>query len=282
MHKYIITKINKIIHLFVDLKIYLYICKIIYKYKNMGKVIILGNQKGGVGKTTITSYLANFLFYQQKELLIVVDADNQQQSIFNFRQNDLRKGVNEADLYDVFKTESKEFEKFYQTFIDNYKYVFVDLPGNLEQEGVIVAYALSDVIFIPFKPFPAEISSTVIYYNMLIEKVEPLRKKAGLPPIKIYAFLNAVNSNMVEVKKCLNCNSLQDFIKLYPDQYDFNNINYKLFLSDAIKPLKLLKSYIPDYGITFKRFVTTVKIYQKDDTIKLNLFNNEILSLINS
>ena len=57
--------------------------------KNMGKIIAVSNQKGGVGKSTFTVLLASYLHYIVGHDVLVVDCDYPQWSIHAQREREL-------------------------------------------------------------------------------------------------------------------------------------------------------------------------------------------------
>ena len=136
-------------------------------------VIIFGNQKGGVGKTTLCTLFANHLAMMGKKTL-VVDCDNQQ-TISEKRKLDLKKSPQAKFLYNV------------QTFnITNVAYannlmpklrqmdgvVLIDSPGNLSQQGLIPLFVNADHIVCPFQFEPTSVNSTVLFILFIIKLKE--------------------------------------------------------------------------------------------------------------
>ena len=57
-----------------------------------GLVVSFVSQKGGSGKTTLTTLFANYLQSTSKKTnlkIAVIDCDNEQNSLYNMRQNDV-------------------------------------------------------------------------------------------------------------------------------------------------------------------------------------------------
>lgn len=166
------------------------------------KVCAFGNMKGGVGKSTILSVLANYIHTSTDYSVCVVDADDLQRTLSSWRESDLKKeGVIEDDLYDLLSINSKDFPKILNDhLLKEYDFVFVDLPGNLKQAGVISSYAMVDYIFIPTGLSSADLDSTIKYINLYNEEIRPIREKAGFK-CNVFAFLNRINKQMLEYKE---------------------------------------------------------------------------------
>ncbi len=67
--------------------------------KNETLMIAFSNQKGGVGKSTMTILLASYLHYTKNLNVAVVDCDSPQYSLGNMRERD-KQAVMKSDLGD--------------------------------------------------------------------------------------------------------------------------------------------------------------------------------------
>ena len=101
-------------------------------------VITFGNQKGGVGKTTLCTLFANYLASIGRKTL-VVDCDNQQ-TITEKRKADIKKYTDAKFLYNVQSFSISNVENV-QNLMNNLRkmngVILIDAPGNLAQQGLI-------------------------------------------------------------------------------------------------------------------------------------------------
>lgn len=165
------------------------------------KVCAFGNMKGGVGKSTILSVVANYIHNSTDYKICVVDADDLQGSLETIRELDIKKeGAETISKYDLLTVNSNDFPEILNKFLLNeYDFIFVDLPGNLKQAGVISSYGLVDYIFIPTSLSTVDLDSTMKFVSIYNSDIRPLREKAGLE-CNLFAFLNKVNKQMIEYK----------------------------------------------------------------------------------
>jgi len=141
-----------------------------------------GNQKGGVGKSTLTALFASYIHYKTDFSIAVVDADDMQSTLKKWRATDLKNGLKEEDTYDLFKIASKEFPNLYKTKINgNYDFVALDMPGNLKQEGVITSLIPVNLVISPMNLTQADIDATKAFLQEY-EKVDEHRVKKGADP----------------------------------------------------------------------------------------------------
>ena len=144
-------------------------------------VIIFGNQKGGVGKTTLCTLFANHLAKMGKKTL-VVDCDNQQ-TISEKRKLDLKKSPNVKIPYNVQTFNIAEVENANKLMarlrqIDGV--VLIDSPGNLAQQGLIPLFVNADYVVCPFQFEPTSVNSTVtfiLFISKLKEKFPKMRTR---------------------------------------------------------------------------------------------------------
>ena len=110
-------------------------------------VIVFGNQKGGVGKTTLCTLFANYLASIGKRTL-VIDCDNQQ-TISEKRKADERKYTDTKFKYNV-QPFNIANEENVQNLMRNLKemdgVVLIDAPGNLAQQGLIPIFSQADYV----------------------------------------------------------------------------------------------------------------------------------------
>lgn len=104
-------------------------------------VITLANQKGGVGKSTVTMLLANWLT-TRKHSVLVLDVDAQS-TITNQRTRDRENFNSQEFFYEVIPYDIKQpIEDIVQVLTelsqDNQEtFIIVDAPGNLSDNGLI-------------------------------------------------------------------------------------------------------------------------------------------------
>lgn len=235
-----------------------------------GIVISFVNQKGGVGKSTIASIFANYLFAEgetenMKLNIAVIDADDLQQTLYRKREREkeslktlieqtldaeLKKQYkNLEDAYRVISISSQDIPNQIERLKKEFDIILIDLPGNMKQEGVITAYFLIDIMMIPFQPNEFDIDSTIQFYNLLMNDVIEGRKKNGLQTT-VAGILNRVNP------------STKEFKDLYENKEHF--------------PFPVLNNYIKESKVAYQRNINTLgESYNQNKEIC-----DEILQLI--
>ena len=136
------------------------------KEKTNELYVAIATQKGGIGKSTITMLLANYLHNIGGKNVGVVDCDDPQHSISDARERELLLiKNNEADkeaAKDVFrKTGKRIFPVVATNPVDaldqaeiliedeNLDIVLFDLPGTIRSKGVLSTLSQMDYIFVP-------------------------------------------------------------------------------------------------------------------------------------
>jgi chromosome partitioning protein len=173
-----------------------------------------GNQKGGVGKSTLTSVIANYIKSRTDYSIAVVDADEKQGTISRWRERDKAEGLIGDNNYELEKIDSAKFPKAYTEMVyGEFDFVVVDLPGTLMQEGVVQCYTLVDVLFCPFNVVTADVDATNVFLENYLEKVVALRKHLGYET-KIYGVISKIDKRTSEYKKIKDVRA--EFVKHFP------------------------------------------------------------------
>ena len=136
-------------------------------------VIIFGNQKGGVGKTTLCTLFANHLAKMGKKTL-VVDCDNQQ-TISEKRKLESKNKPEAKFLYNVqtFNIANVENAKNLMKELRTLDgVVLIDAPGNLAQQGLIPLFVNADFVVCPFQFESTSVNSTVTFILFIIKLKE--------------------------------------------------------------------------------------------------------------
>lgn len=142
----------------------------------MAKIIMFGNQKGGVGKSLLTTITATALGSEPfKFKVAVVDLD-QQNTIYKLRQIDKQaypEGTPEP--FDVFRFKLADFQKNIGQIDKDYDVVFLDTAGKLDNETDILQQEISralmfaDVLFIPFVAGFGNLTATYDYLKFVVQ-----------------------------------------------------------------------------------------------------------------
>ncbi|MBE8714832.1 ParA family protein [Sphingobacterium hungaricum] len=124
-------------------------------------VILIGNQKGGAGKSTITLLLANYLCEAHKRKVTVLDMDYQQSVSSKFEKAKILE--NEAP-YEVIPADLKHFPILLKVLTKNpEETVLIDLPGKMDDDGLIAVILSGDLILCPFNYDEFSVDSTLLF-----------------------------------------------------------------------------------------------------------------------
>ena len=167
----------------------------------MAKIITFGNLKGGVGKSALTTLIANHIVSMYGKSVLVLDADDNQHSIEAKRDYEKIKIKNysEDNYFKILSINSSDSKKNIEDFFNDFDFIFIDLPGNLKQPGVLDSYRLVDYLFIPTSLSTEDVDSTINFYKIYMNEVYPIRQQAQLP-IYVFGLLSKVHVNSKEYK----------------------------------------------------------------------------------
>jgi len=163
-------------------------------------VIAIAHQKGGVGKSTITTNLASALYEFKEIILVDLDSQNSTKLWTNLRE----------------KTEHKKFkchcvkniEEFNKVIKENEnKIILVDSGGF---DSVINRYSLTqaDLIITPASASQLDVFGLEKFQKVLKQASESLKRK-----FKTYVVINNTSSQIKKDKEALRsyCNSKKEF-----------------------------------------------------------------------
>lgn len=137
------------------------------------KIIVVTNQKGGSGKTTVTMQLAGSMAQQGRSVLIV-DADPQG-SATRWASSAPEDNVFPADVVGLSNAGSKVHQEV-KKFIDKYDWIFIDCPPAVDSPAPQSALLIADLAIVPIIPSPPDLWAG-IGIKELIERVKGLNEE---------------------------------------------------------------------------------------------------------
>ncbi len=168
----------------------------------MPKVISIVNGKGGVGKSTITSNLAGFLFNEKKEVLIV-DLDFQSSSLdwaalaraSGYEICDVVSLANEStERHLIVKNTQLQIERFKR----KYEYILIDCRGSID-EFIIGALRSSDTVITPLSSSSLDLQAT----GILLDMYENINASKNFS-MQLFLVLNNVVPNTKSTKEVID------------------------------------------------------------------------------
>ena len=156
--------------------------------KPEAKIIAVSNQKGGAGKSTITTNLAVELAHRGYEVL-VIDSDAEQQSTMVWSAR--REQVNETGncRFQVTHLPAKNLRNVHR-LRDKYEYILIDGGARITDEAH-AAVAVADFLIVPVKTSELDIESTVQFL-----KIVSLGMKRN-DALKVSILINGINEKSV-------------------------------------------------------------------------------------
>lgn len=151
--------------------------------------ISFANQKGGIGKSTLTILAAAFFRYVRGLNVLVVDCDFPQHSIYQLRERE-KTAIIENDAYKlllqrqferlgkkaypVLRSKPENAENDMRVFLSSepepYDVILYDLPGTMNTKGVIYTISLLDYLFIPMRADRLVMQSTLNFAQTMYDK----------------------------------------------------------------------------------------------------------------
>ena len=171
--------------------------------------IAFSTQKGGVGKSAMTTLTASILHYRMGYNIAVFDCDYPQWSIAKLRDRDTKTVLDNERFkklaYNQFTSINKKAypvisckpDEVIQTAEDflkktpiNFDFIFFDLPGTINSAGVINSISIMNYIFSPIIADRLVLESTLAFMNVL----NGILVKGGETKIRgIHLFWNMVD-----------------------------------------------------------------------------------------
>ncbi len=147
--------------------------------------IVIGNQKGGAGKSTLCVLLANYLSLLHKVECLILDLDFQS-SIASLWEKD-RANFDNEPLYEVVDLDLDGYEGIENKLNDVDGHIIIDLPGKMDDNELIPIYQSAELVICPFAYDRVSFESTLVFTQIIkhLNSVVPLifipnRLKAGV------------------------------------------------------------------------------------------------------
>lgn len=154
------------------------------------KIIGILNEKGGVGKSTLTINIGKYLQMLGYKVL-VLDTDVQASALSWH-------AASEGAVLPVYASTAATLKKDIDNISDGYDYVIIDGAGRLDDnKATIAALKWADMVLIPIKPSSFDKWSAPNIF-LLIDEVQLWREKN---PLKFSLVLNECKTNTRSMRK---------------------------------------------------------------------------------
>ncbi|MBP9741796.1 MAG: ParA family protein [Burkholderiales bacterium] len=173
------------------------------------KVIVVTNQKGGCGKTTLTMNLAGIIGAKAKTL--VVDGDTQG-SATRWASSAPDENPFPAAVMGLANTGDKAHREI-KKHIDNYDFIIIDCPPAVDNNFTASVLLIADLALIPIVPSPTDLWSAV-GIQKLITNVSTINEN-----LKARLVANMCQGNVSISKEALLLLNEFDFPKTNTDIY---------------------------------------------------------------
>jgi len=141
-------------------------------------IILFANQKGGVGKSTLSVLFSNYLTMAKNMPVKVYDMDFQR-SLYNKAQ--AAEVIENSPLYHVEAAELSQFNAIQKKdYKEDNQLNIIDLAGKMDDDDLVPVFQKSDLILCPFSYDEYSVSST-IEFSFVILKINPKAKIIFIP-----------------------------------------------------------------------------------------------------
>jgi len=213
-------------------------------------IILIGNQKGGCGKSTLTLLLANYLTQAKKVKVHVIDMDYQQSISQKFEK---AKVLENEVLYEVIPAGLEHFPVIKELLRDTEgEVVLIDLPGKLDDDGLIPVFHAADLVICPFAYDEFSFTSTILF-SVVLKKIN---EKVGIVYVPNRIKANVRYETQQEVHEQLE--KIGGLTPVIPDRIDFQRVN------TFMTPLTVVPPIIPVFEQVFEKIKQIIGAHDQD------------------
>ena len=151
--------------------------------------VAFATQKGGVGKSTLTTLMASYLYYAEGVEVVAVDCDSTQHSLNVYREHDLLVTKENPYLckvmhkfyskfkkssYPILMTSPSEALDVVNEYVDSGKspaVVFFDITGTINNNQIVDLISNMDYIFVPITTETGEMASSITFANNVLNRM---------------------------------------------------------------------------------------------------------------
>jgi len=278
----------------------------------MSVVIAIHNNKGGVGKSSLTIMLAAVLAYDLNSKVLILDGDSSQTSIQNRRQKEMLEYRQALEMYEdpaqrnlippflsnriesnlannigpnnFYRIETVRPEKIPFIAFDqlDYDFIFIDMGAKLEDEYRQVM-AKVDLLLIPFGHLNLELDASIDYVFALADAIRSGQMSSKLTVRPFW--------NRIKLYTNPLCNQVEAFV-----QPDLENLNIKFLKSRLFEAVsgfgdrKLVTSYSSpmaaldekDRMMLVNQGTTREHSKEREYLVRVQGFINEVVGEINT
>lgn len=226
----------------------------------MAKIILIGNQKGGIGKSTIITLLAGSLSQSPFNFRVTIADIDAQKSLVKLRLLD-SDGFAEKMPYEILNYNIATLESEFKRIDKENDFILIDTGGKLEtgeniKQERILNYI--DFLFIPFVGGNFSLDATLDYLRFALHFNDSKRSKR---PFEVVGFINRFRDRSRN------------------NQFLLSELNQL----QKVVPIKMMRNRLNDY-VLFSEVNTLETLYQPKttDPAKINLINfvNEFLKIV--
>ncbi|TSJ39726.1 ParA family protein [Mucilaginibacter corticis] len=204
-------------------------------------IIIIGNQKGGCGKSTLTILLANYLAIVRKCKVTVMDMDYQQSV---WQKYEKAKILENEEPYEVVALELETYPGMKEILAANPGDIaLIDLPGKLDDDGLLPVFKSAGLVICPFAYDEFSFESTILF-SVVLRKINP--------EVRIVYVPNRIKANVKYETQADVDEQLKKFGSVtgcLPDRIDFQRT------STLQTPLSVYPIVLPVFDKIYKEHI---------------------------
>ena len=196
----------------------------------MAKILMFGNQKGGVGKSQCTLMLASTLSQAPFNLKVVVVDIDDQKSISSCRTIDKKAyGITQPEPYPVLDYSISDLQNNITQLDQEYQIILIDAAGKLDAKADVTQQEISkslmyvDYLFLPFVSGNHNLDSTFKYLRFVqqIQAARQLsnRKLASYGFVNMYRHRSRKNQFLIQDIESITVSEKLPFLKNYLFDY---------------------------------------------------------------